>query len=141
MNIRFKLRFLFSICVAGLAPWILNAAGPVDDPPPPLVKNAEHITLHNEGYSHNFRFYRLDDGTWYIRFNTQVTTSHMDQRHPELLAVVSRDDGRTWQSTDRWEENPNYRSKNGRMVEVGAHSWRTDVPERRLFYEAKGLEV
>lgn len=65
----------------------------------------------------------------------------MDQRHPELLAVVSRDDGRTWQSTDRWEENPNYRSKNGRMVEVGAHSWRTDVPERRLFYEAKGLEV
>lgn len=106
-----------------------------------MVSSAEHITLYKDDYAHNYRFYRLDDGTWYVRFNTQPTSSHMDPRRPLEQDMISKDDGRNWQKTERWAENPQYRSSRNRLVEVAAYSWRYDVPDRRSFYEAKGLEV
>jgi Neuraminidase (sialidase) len=118
-----------------------HAAGPPDNPPPPLATGAEHQVIHRGDYSMDFRFYRLPDTTLYIKFATAPTSSHMDPRKLERLAAVSTDEGRTWQPTDRNELNPAYRSKPGRIVEPIGYSWRHDTPDRRAHYEALGLEV
>jgi hypothetical protein len=119
----------------------VHAAGPPDNPPPPLVAGAEHQVIHRGDYSMDFRFYRLHDKTLYIKFATAPTSSHMDPRKLQRLAAMSVDEGRTWQMTDRNEMNPAYSSKPGRIVEPAGYSWRHDTPDRRAYYEARGLEV
>jgi hypothetical protein len=108
--------------------------------PPPLVASAEHTTLYADRYVLGFRFYRLPDGAWYVKFDSQETSSHMDPRK-RAHAVISKDDGRSWKETDLVAENPQYRSSPTRLVNVSNYGWRYDVPARRAHYEAQGLEV
>ena len=124
-----------------LDPLAAAAAGPPDHPPPPLATGAEHLVIFREEYARNFRFYRLGDGTLYAKFGTKPTSNHMDPRTIQNLAAVSTDAGRTWQMTDRDEVNPAFRSKPGRLVEPDSYNWRYDTPDRRVHYEAQGLEV
>jgi Neuraminidase (sialidase) len=65
----------------------------------------------------------------------------MDPRRLQRLAVISQDEGRTWQPTERNEVNPAFRSGAGRLVLAASHGWRHDTPDRRAHYEAQGLEV
>jgi Neuraminidase (sialidase) len=118
----------------------LAAAGPPDNPPPPLVAGAEHQVIFREDYAMDFRFYRLPDDTLYVKFGTQPTSSHMDPRK-QRFAAISKDEGRTWQLTDREEVNPAFRSGPKRLVDVSNYGWRHDTPDRRAHYEAMGLEV
>jgi hypothetical protein len=110
-----------------------------EKPPPPLVAGAEHTTLYDQRYVLGFKFYRLEDGSWYVRFESQETSSHMDPRK-RPHAVVSKD-GRTWRETDLLADNPQFRSSPTRLVNVTNYSYRYDDPSRRAFYEAEGLEV
>lgn len=117
------------------------AAGPPDNPPPPLAAGAEHQVIFREEYARNFRFYRLTDGAFYVKFGTVPTSNHMDPRTIQKLASISTDGGRTWQFTDRDELNPAFRSKPQRVVEVDTHNWRYDTPDQRAHFEAQGFEV
>ncbi|MDO8543110.1 MAG: sialidase family protein [Opitutaceae bacterium] len=56
-------------------------------------------------------------------------------------ALISKDDGRTWRETELMAENPQYRSSPSRLVSVNSYDWRYDMPDRRSYYEARGLEV
>jgi hypothetical protein len=107
---------------------------------PPLVPEAEHITLYDGRYVLGYYFFRLEDGSWYVRFESQDTPNHMDPRK-QVHALISRDDGRTWQETDLMAEYPDYRCGPNRLVKVDNYGWRYDAPDRRSEYEARGVEV
>jgi hypothetical protein len=125
------------VLLLGLAGLMHANAG---EAPPPLVPGAEHTTLYDGRYVLGFRFYRLEDRSWYVSFESQDTSSHMDPRK-RFHALISKDDGRTWQETDLVVENPQYRSSPSRLVKVSSHGWQYDVPARRPDYEAQGVEV
>lgn len=127
-----------AVLLLGLA-GVMRANTPAE--PPPLVPGAENITLYDDRYVLGYYFFRLEDGSWYVRFESQDTPNHMDPRK-RMHALISKDDGRTWQETDRVAiEYPDYRSSPTRLVKVDNYGWRYDVPKRRPFYEAQGIEV
>lgn len=120
--------------------FVPQAAGSAGNLQPPLVGGTEHITLYEGRYVLGFLFYRLEDGSWYVMFHPQETSSHMDPRK-STQALISKDNGRTWKKTDLEAGNPQHRSSPTRLVNVNNNSYRYDVPARRPYYEAKGLEV
>ncbi len=122
------------------APAMGQASEPPGNPVRPLVAGAEHTTLYDGRYVLGFRFYRLEDGSWYVRFESQETSNHMDPRK-RSHAVISKDGGRTWRETELRAYNPQFRSGPNRLVNVSSHDWRHDTPDRRPALEARGLEV
>jgi hypothetical protein len=131
------LGFIGALLFASFVPPAAGAESPVQTP---LVGGTEHLTLYEGRYVLDYLFYRLEDGSWYIRFQSQDSSNHMDPRKLSH-ALISRDGGRTWQETDLVAENPVFRSSPNRLVNVSNFTWRYDVPARRSYYEAQGLEV
>ena len=133
-----RLHFLKALFV--LAASCLNGSAATAEAPP-LVAGAEHQTIFRKEYAMSFRFYRLADGAFYVKWGTKPTTSHMDSRTLARFAAISTDGGRTWQPTDRDEVNPAFQSRLGQLVEADSYNWRNDAADRRAHYEAQGLEV
>lgn len=127
----------------GALMFALAVSMPAESPgeAPPLVPGAEHITLNEGRYVLSYAFYRLEDGAWYVKFESQETSNHLDPRKDPARALISRDDGRTWQATDLIAQLPAFRSGPNRLVKVANYGWRTDKPSRRSHYEAQGIEV
>lgn len=104
--------------------------------------NNEHFILYKaEGeYAAFPLLFKLPDHTLYVEFRRSPTRSHMDPRG-EVVRMISKDGGDTWNRTLEEVINPDYKSSSGRMADANAYGWRYVSPSRLEELQLKGVEV
>lgn len=106
------------------------------------MRENENIILYKQKgeYAAFPRLFELSGHTLYVEFRSRPTGSHMDPRG-EIVRMISRDGGSSWDRTEQEIINPDYQSSSGKLADANAYGWRYVDPSRRKEFQLKGVEV
>lgn len=105
-------------------------------------QDKQHITIYKkEGeYAAFPNLYQLSNGSLYTEFKSRPIASQT-KPYSKIIRMISRDGGRTWETTREKEYNPDYKSSGAKLVNANAYGWRNTDSVRRKELEMQGIEV
>lgn len=103
------------------------------------IEGAQHVIIYRrEGIYACFpSLCRLEDGTLYTTFGTRVRRSHIDNTGGSA-AAISRDEGYTWELTDKRFNDPRRVREDGAVITPYAGGWVYVAEDRLPEIQAQG---